>query len=438
MIGKVIAAIAFVAIAAAQYNTQNSPYSTSSKIVCYYDTKGHFRSGDAKFEDAFLTEPLQFCTHLVYGFAGVNPTTCKAIPLSEQFDVIQNHYRDVTNLKRRYPGLKVLLSIGGGRDDPEHSEKYLKLLESVDTRLAFVESAEALATSYGFDGIDLAWQFPPNKPKKIHGTWSGIWSKIKHTFVSPSEIDPKHAEHMEQFTALVREMKNALAHKGLLLSMSVLPNVNSTIFHDVPKLAPNLDLVNLWAFDYFTPQRNPKEADYTAPLHELIDRKYDENVNGLVQHWIHKGCPNNKIILGIPTFARTWKMSKDSGLSGVPPISDIKGPGEAGHHTKEEGLLSYEEVCTQLTNPHHNANALRKVGDPTGKFGTYAFKLPDHSGHGGIWVSYEDPSTAENKATYARNKGLGGVAVVDLTLDDFRGKCNGNKYPILRAARMRL
>ncbi|KAK5646685.1 hypothetical protein RI129_005149 [Pyrocoelia pectoralis] len=310
MIGKVIVAIAFVAIAAAQYNTQtspNNPYSTSSKIVCYYDTKGNFRSGDAKFEEVYLTEPLQFCTHLIYGFAGINPTTYKAIPLSEQFDVIQNHYRDITNLKRRYPGLKVLLSIGGQRDDPEHSEKYLKLLEAVDTRLAFIDSAETLAASYGFDGIDLAWQFPPNKPKKIHSTLSGFWSKIKHTFVSPSEIDPKHAEHMEQFTALVRDLKSRFAHKGLLLSMSVLPNVNSTIFHDVPKLAPNLDFVNLWAFDYYTPQRNPKEADYTSPLHELIDRKFDENANALVQHWIHKGCPNNKIILGIPTLPEHGK-----------------------------------------------------------------------------------------------------------------------------------
>ena len=432
-----------MAIAVAQYNAQTygnapNPYSSSSKVVCYYDTKGNFRSGQAKFEDSFLTEPLQFCTHLIYGFAGVNPTTYKAIPLSEQFDVIQNHFREVTNLKRRYPGLRVLLSIGGNRDDPEHSQKYMELLEAVDRRLAFVESAETLVTSYGFDGIDLAWQFPLNKPKKIHGTWSGIWSKVKHTFVSPSDIDPKHAEHKDQFTALVREVKNTFAHKGLLVSMSVLPNVNSTIFHDIPKLVPNLDFINLWAFDYYTPARNPKEADYTAPLHELIDRKYDENGNALVQHWIHKGCPNNKLIYGIPTHARTWRMSKDSGLSGVPPISDIKGAGEAGPHTKEEGILSYQEVCTQLTNPNHLQSALRKVGDPTGKFGTYAFKLPDKSGHGGIWVSYEDPSTAENKATYARNKGLGGIAIIDLTMDDFRGLCTGNKYPILRAARLRL
>ncbi|KAF5295429.1 hypothetical protein FQA39_LY13090 [Lamprigera yunnana] len=437
MIGKVLFVVTFLAGVLAQSYLPTSPYS-QTKVVCYYDTKGNFRIGEAKFNIIHLEEPLQFCTHLVYGFAGINPTTYKAIPLSEQFDVTQNHFREITNLKRRFPGLRVLLAIGGDRDDAEHPEKYMKLLESTDSRLAFIDSAEALVSSYGFDGIDLAWQFPKNKPKKIRDTWGSIWSKVKHTFVSPSEIDPKHAEHKEQFSALIRDIKSKFSYKGLLVSMSVLPNVNSTIFHDVAKLAPHLDFINLWAFDYYTPQRNPKEADYTAPIHELISRKYDENGNHLVQYWLQKGCPNSKLIYGIPTFARTWRMTKDSGLSGVPPIENVKGAGEAGLHTAEEGILSYEEICTQLGNPQHLTAPLRKVGDPTGKYGTYAFKLPDSNNKGGIWASYEDPLTAENKVSYVRSKGLGGIAIVDLTLDDFKGLCNRNKYPILRAAKTRL
>lgn len=70
--------------------------------------------------------------------------------------------------------------------------------------------------------------------------------------------------------------------------------------------------------------------------------------------------------------------------------------------------------------------------------GTYAFRLPDESGENGAWVGYEDPDTAGNKAGYVRDKGLGGIAIFDLSLDDFRGLCNGDKYPILRAAKLRL
>lgn len=55
--------------------------------------------------------------------------------------------------------------------------------------------------------------------------WHGFKKKIG---VSKGKIDEKEEEHREQFTALVRELKNVFRHDGLLLSMSVLPNVNST------------------------------------------------------------------------------------------------------------------------------------------------------------------------------------------------------------------
>lgn len=70
--------------------------------------------------------------------------------------------------------------------------------------------------------------------------------------------------------------------------------------------------------------------------------------------------------------------------------------------------------------------------------GTYAFRLPDENEEGGIWTGFDDPDTTGSKAGYARDKGLGGVAIYDITLDDFRGLCTGDKYPLIRAAKYRL
>lgn len=41
-------------------------------------------------------------------------------------------------------------------------------------------------------------------------------------------IDENADEHRHQFTSLVSEMKNALKGENLLLTVTVLPNVNST------------------------------------------------------------------------------------------------------------------------------------------------------------------------------------------------------------------
>ncbi|XP_063837314.1 chitinase-like protein EN03 [Ostrinia nubilalis] len=413
----------------------------TSKVVCYYDSKSYVREAQqARMLPLDLDPALSFCTHLVYGYAGVQPDTYKMVPLNENLDVDRTHanYRAITNFKTKYPGLKVLLSVGGDVD-LEDAQKYNLLLESPQARTAFVNSGVLLADQHGFDGIDLAWQFPKFKPKKIRSTWGSIWHGIKKTF-GTTPVDEKEAEHREGFTALVREMKQALSVKpNMQLAITVLPNVNASVYFDVPAIVNLVDIVNIGAFDYYTPERNPKEADYTAPLYTPQNRNPELNADAAVAYWLQHGTPSSKIVLGVATYGRTWKLDGDSEISGVPPIH-TDGPGEAGPYTKIEGILSYPEICAKLINPNHQKGMkpyLRKVTDTSKRFGTYAYRLPD-DGEGGLWVSYEDPDTAGQKASFVKSKNLGGISIVDLSLDDFRGLCTGDKYPILRAAKYRL
>ncbi|XP_023943547.2 chitinase-like protein EN03 isoform X2 [Bicyclus anynana] len=432
--------LALVAVLAVAASSPSLP-AAQSKVLCYYDSKSYVRESQARMLPLDLDPALSFCTHLVYGYAGIQPDTYKAISLNENLDIDRNHanYRAITNNKSKYPGLKVLLSIGGDADK-EEEQKYNSLLESPQARTAFVNSAVLLAEQHGFDGIDLAWQFPRIKPKKIRSSFGSFWHGIKKTF-GTTPVDDKESEHREGYTALVRELKAALNLKpNMQLAITVLPNVNSTIYFDVPAIINLVDIVNIHAFDYYTAARNPKEADYSAPTYKPQNRNDLLNVDSAVNYWLTSGAPSNKIVVGIATYGRTWKLDSDSEISGVPPLHANEA-GEAGPYTKTEGILSYPEICAKLINPNHQKGMrphLRKVTDPSKRFGTYAFRLPDDSGEGGLWVSYEDPDTAGQKATYAKSKALGGVSIVDLSMDDFRGLCTGDKYPILRAAKYRL
>lgn len=387
-----------------------------------------------------LEPALSFCTHLVYGYAGVHPDTYKMVPLNENLDVDRSHanYRTITNFKSKYPNLKVLLSVGGDADN-EEIQKYNLLLESAQARTSFVNSGVLLAEQHGFDGVDIAWQFARIKPKKIRSSWGSFWHGVKKTF-GTTPVDEKESEHREGFTALVREFKQALSLKpNMQLSLTVLPNVNASIYYDVPSIINLVDFINLNAFDFYNAERNPKEADYAAPIYTPQNRNPLLNVDAAVSYWKQNHAPLNKIVIGISTKARTWKLDEDSEIAGVPPIH-TDGPGEAGPYTKMDGILSYPEVCAKLIEPKHQKGMrpnLRKVTDPSKRFGTYAFRLPDN-GEGGIWVSYEDSDTAGEKAGYAKSKNLGGVSISDLSMDDFRGLCSGEKYPILRAAKYRL
>lgn len=81
---------------------------------------------------------------------------------------------------------------------------------------------------------------------------------------------------------------------------------------------------------------------------------------------------------------------------------------------------------------------LRKISDPTKRYGSYAFRLPDENGNHGMWVGFEEPESAGNKASFVRGKGFGGIAIFDLSLDDFRGACSGAKFPIVTKIKEKL
>ncbi|XP_015600167.1 chitinase-like protein EN03 [Cephus cinctus] len=432
---KLLIAAIFAALCVATFAVDVHEH---NKVVCYWNSTSFERSGPGKFQVDDLRPALSLCTHLVYGFAGINADTLEVVPLNPNLDTGAGYafYRMVPQLKRSFPDLKVYLSVGGNADPYESTHKYLLVTETSENRRKFINSVEKIFNDYEFDGIDLAWQFPTVKVKKNRGTFSSLWHGIKKTFGYGKFKDDKEVEHRDGFTLLVRDLKTALRPKFKDVTVTVLPHVNASIYYDARLLAPNIDTVHLWSFDQKTPERNPKEADYPAPIYESYGRVQEDNINNQVRYWLEHGTPGSKIVVGVPTFARTWKLTSDSQISGVPPIT-TDGPGAEGPHTGIPGLLSYAEVCSRLT--ESAVGRLRRVNDPSKKYGSYAYEpYNSDAGTDGIWVGYESPDTAGNKAAYAKAKGLGGVAIVDISLDDFRGICTGDKFPIVRAAKYKL
>ncbi|XP_055594592.1 chitinase-like protein Idgf4 [Uranotaenia lowii] len=418
-------------LATAQNKLINEP-----KVFCYYNGKDTIR-------EEWLLEALPFCTHLIYGYAAIDPYNSCLVPVDDMFDCDhgRGHYRGIISLKEQFPGLKILLSIGFHKDWNEPLEKYLTVLETHYTRSQFVNSAYALLRKYGFDGLDLAWQFPQSAPKPSQEEVQVWWLKYKKIFTRESIPDPKADEHKEEFTALVRDLEYTFRAKNLELGLTVLPHVNTTAYLDVPLLIDNLNYVHLAAFDQQTPLRNPKEGDYAAPIYEPEGRVAGNSIEAKVNYWLANQTPSNKIILGIPTYGRAWRLSENSNTTGIPPIK-TDGAYMPQFFSDSNGRFRWPDICAMLpsaANPNATFTKVDQDSATTGRFGVYGFQKPNHQGNGkpGIWMSYEDPESTSNKAAYAKAKGLGGVAIFDLYNDDFAGRCNGLLFPILKAASQR-
>jgi len=186
-------------------------------------------TGPAQLSLAELEPALNFCNYLIYGYAGIDGENYKIKSLNSELTYNRQHYNHLTTLRQKFPHLRVLLSVGGDQDlnaeGVPDSSKYLSLLETSESRNSFKASVSAELTKYGFDGLDLAWQFPKLRPKQQHGALKRAWSSFKGWF-SSSSIDSKAEEHKEQFATLVRELRLELQRGGKQLTLSMLPHVD--------------------------------------------------------------------------------------------------------------------------------------------------------------------------------------------------------------------
>lgn len=96
-----------------------------------------------------LKPALSYCTHLVYGYVGIDDDKFRAKSLDPKLDLPESkdvkggkgNFKSITALKKAYPSLTILLSVGGNADT-EDPDKYLTAVSElfVDFRriLAFI------------------------------------------------------------------------------------------------------------------------------------------------------------------------------------------------------------------------------------------------------------------------------------------------------------
>ncbi|CAM4684496.1 unnamed protein product [Caretta caretta] len=103
-----------------------------------------------------------------------------------------------------------------------------------------------------------------------------------------------------------------------------------------------VDFLNLLTFDFHGSWQ--KVTGHVSPFLQGKENSKSSsycNVDYAVRYWRSKGAPTEKLIMGIPTYGRSFTLSSKTGIS-VP----VSGPGLPIPFTQKAGLLAYSEICT--------------------------------------------------------------------------------------------
>lgn len=124
------------------------------KVVCYFTNWAWYRQGGGKYVPEDIDTDL--CTHIVYGFAVMDRDTLTIKPHDSWADLDNKFYERVTKLRGK--GVKVTVAIGGWNDSA--GDKYSRLVRDPVARARFIKTVSEFIEKYGFDGLDLDWEYP--------------------------------------------------------------------------------------------------------------------------------------------------------------------------------------------------------------------------------------------------------------------------------------
>ncbi len=289
-----------------------------------------------------------------------------AFALIREGAVTVDHLQYLSRLevyKRINPQLKLILSIGGWQADG-----FSQAAETEAGRALFARTALQIVVQWGFDGIDIDWEYPCSSQ-------AGIAS-------SPDD--------KENFTALMRVLRDALDAQGradgkrYLLTCAVGAGQYFVDGSQMDQVSRLTDYVNLMTYDMrggFT-----HTAGHHTNLYPQAGDPEGPSATATVELFHRAGVPYEKMVLGSAFYGRMW--------TGVAPENHGLGQPAAS----SGGYLGHWDLQDSET------MALRgftRYWDPSAQAAWYW--------NGQDFISFEDPASLQAKCAYIREKGLAGL-----------------------------
>ncbi|KAK8102995.1 glycoside hydrolase family 18 protein [Apiospora sp. TS-2023a] len=315
-------------------------------------------------------------THVIFSFAFFDPSTFQITPMDANAGALLSRF---TALKRKKPGLETWIAIGGwsfndAGNVPDTRQAFSNMAGSAANRRAFIRNLLNFMQTYGFDGVDLDWEYPGAEDR------GGV------------------AADKANFPLLLSEMRAALGGRGISVTLP------SSFWYlqnfDPPALARSVDWFNVMSYDIHGvwDSDNRFTGPFIRPHTNLT-----EIDSGLDLLW-RAGVSPEQVTLGLGWYGRSFTLADPS--CGVPDgVCRFTAGANPGECSNNAGTLTNAEIKRILASGIATESYDEKAGVKWMQWNSNQ------------WVSYDDGVTMQQKMSLANQRCLGGIMIIYLLTD---------------------
>ncbi|AOY00632.1 glycoside hydrolase family 18 protein [Jeongeupia sp. USM3] len=333
-------------------------------------------AGWQDFSDMPLERDAGRLTHICYAFANIRDGDVVLFTNSDDAGGqprAESRIADLVALRARHPHLKLLISIGGWNADG-FSDAAL----TDASRAAFAASAIGFMQRYGFDGIDLDWEYPTHDMADIKA----------------------RPEDKPNFTLMLAELRRRLdalsdregrkAGERYLLTIAAGAGQYYLDGVEMADVAAQCDFVNLMTYDFYNGWAT-RAGHHTNLYNTPVDPDGDSCARS-VALFAAAGLPRDKLVLGCAFYGRSLKGVGAAGLGA---------PGTPKSNGFDSFTLITELLASGRAVRHWDADA----------------QAPWLLVDGDTFISYDDAESIRAKTGFIRREGLAGGFFWEYTED---------------------
>ena len=350
--------------------------------------------GNNKYQVSDIAPIASELTHIIYAFAKPNAQTGSCELFDAWADIGANQERrkkvggnflKLIELKKKFPHIKVLLSIGGGAHSKEISE-----IARNGMMKQFVQSCIELLDHWKYHYKNSK----TGEQEVIDFEYEGLFDGLDFDWEWLNNIVPaKEAKSFENAIVLFKKLLNERSKKQKKRSLlTVALQVNPRVYNALPlsSCAKFIDWFHVMAYNFTT--TGCAGTGFNAPIcNTWSSLSIDNSIAGLM----HINISPSKLVLGIPLYGHVFEKTQ-------PKL------GSSFVKTPSTGSLSYDQIKKIYLN---KTSCSYKWHDKS--------KVPYlYCPHDEIFVSFDDERSVKEKVTYAELKRLRGVVFWKLSGDD--------------------